>query len=181
MDAVSVKADLRELIRSNEDALIQGMVHQGQQRFIKQVALSNLTPPSGYYYILVYVTDQREFTRGQTSTVQKPTPQAEYEVQLEVSDEALVQIGDLEAYETMHLDFDRFTDRLVDLIREQSWFGSDPKRKLKRAAGEQDRRVEKSNLSGTFVDTENNSTATLYCQIRFTLVEECVDRSKLYE
>lgn len=182
MNEAYTKDSLRDLLLANENTLVSGLTHQGQQRAIRQVALSNLTPPGGYYYILVYLTDAREFSRPQGSIMQNPTAVAEYDVQLELSDEAILQQADIhtEAYETMAMDFDKFSNRIVKLLREQSWIGDEPKLKLKRGSGEADRRIEKSNLSGNYTDTEEREVALLYCQIRFTLIEECVDTEGLY-
>ncbi len=182
MNEGHVKQSLKDLVLNNENMLMADLIHQGQQRQIVQVALSNLTPPQGYYYILVYITGAREFSRLQSSVTQRPTAAAEYDIQIEVADEALVQQEDIfsEAYQTMALDFDKFTDRLVTLIREQNWIGDEPKLKVKRGTGESDRRVEKVNQSGNYLNTEQNEVASLNAAIQFTLIEECVDTTGLY-
>ncbi len=75
-------------------------------------------------------------------------------------------------------EFDEFGDRVVDLIEEQTWIDpSSLKLKLKRQPGDGDRAIKKVDSSGTSIDTEEQAWATLYSQINFTLVQECVNSS----
>lgn len=181
MNEALVKTDLRTLIVDNEATLTSNLTHQGTARVIKHVTRSNLTPIKGYYFILITVLDARERSRPTSSkTVQNPTREATYRVQLEVADQAIVQSGDTEAYEQMHQDFATFVDRIIKLLRDQTWIGSAPKRKLVRNAPEDDREIIKRNLSGTWKDTEDTEYAGLYSQIVFSLVEECINDAGLY-
>lgn len=180
MNEAAVVLSLKDLIEQNSDILVQGLIHQGVNREIRQVTTSNLTPINSYYFILIYATDPSEKTNPTISrTTRAGTRTTRYPILIEIADEAIVQVGDEEAYETMHNDFRTFCDRLVDLIEQQNFIGTEPKAKLERNPAN-DRAVEKRNLSGTWEDTESNNWASLYAQLSFTLIDECIDTSALY-
>lgn len=184
MNIKKVKESLRTLILNNESTLIGSIEHQGQLRRIAQVALTNLTPPQGYYYILVYISDAVEMTQTSGQTTARPKRMVDYTVQIEISDEAMVQYSDqmTQAYESMALDFDLFTDRLVNLLENRNWLDAGNSLKLKRGTGPSDRRIEKSVFSDpSFRTTEGDAVALLYAQLRFNVVEECTDTEALYD
>lgn len=180
MNEAAVVLSLKDLIEQNRDTLTQGLVHQGVNREIRQITTSNLTPISSYYFILIYATDPGEKTNPTSArTTQSGRRMTRYPILIELADEAIYQVGDDEAYETMHNDFRTFCDRLVDLIEKQNFIGTEPKAKLERNLNN-DRAIEKRNLSGTWEDTESNNWASLYAQLSFALVDECIDTSTLY-
>lgn len=182
MNNAYVKQSLKELILSNESELVGDFVHQGNQRFIKHIALTNLDPPHGYYYILIYIPDASTFTQTEGKTVRRPRETTEYTVQMEISDQAVVQPGDWtsEAYETMALDFDKFVGRLIELVRGVNFTDDENTIRLKRDISEADRRIDRADLSGNYQNTEQENVALLYSQLRFTLEEQCVDTSRLH-
>lgn len=182
MDNGYVKTSLRDFIMDNHSLLMRDFKHQSTQRKIAHIALTNLEPPRGYYYILIYVPDSSDYTLTEGKTVQKPRPMARYDVQMEISDEALVQTMDARtgAYETMAMDFDKFIGRLCALIRGVNFVDGDNILRLKRGTGENDRRIDRNDLSGNYRNTENEEVALLYTMLRFSLEEQCVDTSRLY-
>lgn len=180
MNETAVLLSIKELIQLNSATLTQDLVHQNVRRSLAQIATSNLTPPNQYYYVLIYVTDAREGSKPTKSrTTQRPTRNAYYDIQIEISDQAMVQIGEDQPYDTLHNDFRRLCDRTVHLIEQQNFIGTSPKVKLLRREGE-DRWFTKLNLSGTWQDTESQNWAALYSQIRFTVIDECIDNDGLY-
>lgn len=183
MNEVAVKTALRDLIVDNQALLLNGIIHQGVQREIAQIALSNLTPPQGYYYILIYITEARESSQVPVAqNVRQPRSQTIYPVQIEITDQAQIQTGETEAYEVMHNDFDLFGDRLVKLIRTQTWIGNGPKFELQRvSSGDTDRSIVKRNLSGTFVDTEGTDMALLHATLNFNLIQKCSGENELFD
>lgn len=179
MNTDSVKEMVKDLIVDNSATLLTGLTKQGEARIIHEISKSNLTPLPGYYYIIVRIPIAREFSNTNTaSTLRKPTRWAEYECELHVVDEALVQDTDDAAYEQLHADMDKFTDRIIKLIKDQNCIGDCME--IKRSPGENDRAFQKLDLSGTVLDTERSGWASLYYQIHFTLVDKCVDDTALY-
>lgn len=182
MNESQCRTDVRNLINTNKATLVSGITHQGAARVINQITRSTLTPVKSYYFILITVPRVREASTGPASrTVARPLTTAEYPVRIEVADEAKIQADDVEAYDQMELDFEKLCDRIIKLFKDQtSGFGTLGLTMKKSPSGEDDRQVEKINLSGTWKDTEGTSFASLYCQINLTLVDGCVDDSALY-
>lgn len=173
MNEARVVASLKQLISDNADNLCFGLVHQEQARRFMQITTSNLTPPIGYYYLLIYVTDVAEKTQPSAiKNTARGSRMTRYGIQMELADEAMVQAGDDEAYETMHNDFRVLSDRLAELIESNVRIGTNPTLVLERDSLN-DRVVTKTNLSGTWTDTEGNGWASLYCQFTFGLVDGC--------
>lgn len=186
MNEAQCRTDIKDLILDNKATLVTDLSHQGQSREIKRVTRSTLTPVATYYHIVISITKPKETSIPPASrTVANPRTQVEYPVKIEIADEAIIQSADgeedNEAYEKMDLDFQKLCDRIVKLFKDQvSGFGTLGLR-LKRAPSDaDDRQIQKTNLSGTWKDTEGTSYASLYCQINFILVDQCVDDSALY-
>jgi len=129
-------------------------------RILEQIVTSNLTPPHSNYFVLIYAINPRERSKPTSSTTtQRPTREAFYPIQIEVSDFAFMQAGDENAYDTMHNDFRLLCDRMADLIEAQNWIGDSPKTTLLRAPGPEDRLIEKFNLSSEGYEIESELTA----------------------
>lgn len=172
--------NLKALIVANESTLMTGITFQGAAKTIHQITTTNLTPPTGYPYILIYSPTNRERSNlegGSSPTVNHPRRKATYPIVIEITDQAVVSSDDDEAYETAHSNFRLFIDRLCKLIKDQTWIGTNPRAKLVRGDGDDDRVISKQNLSGTWQDTESNWWATLHTQLDFELIDECVDSS----
>lgn len=175
METGTVKTIVKDLIVDNSATLLSGLTKQGQARIIHRITTSNLTPLDGFYYLAIRVTKVREQSHiKRATTTRNPTRMAEYDLEIDVVDEALVQDTDDSAYEGLHNDFDTFTDRIVSLLKTQTWIGTDPKLKLKRQPGAGDRLIDKIDFTGTALDTEGNTWASLFATLKFTLVDECV-------
>ncbi len=167
---------IKQFVVDNALTLTDEIVHQGQRRAIEQISVTGLAPVEKYYYVLVNIPEVRESTRQPTSTTtRRPQGQVEYDVEIDLADAAHIEFLESEAYVTMHHDFRRMTNRLVNLIRAQNSFGADHKLELRRVIGESDRLVRKTELSGNYQETEEAWIAFLYCRLSFTLVERCVD------
>ncbi len=170
---------VRDFIVTNEATIVQGIVFQGIPKGLHQVVGSNLTPPTGYPYVLVICTAAREQSQPQVMNTQQPSRQAIYSIRIEFTDQALYTQGEDYPYQTMHDDFRLMVDRLINLIRTQNWVTATPKLRLQRQESENDRLVTKNNLSGTWQDTEGAWWATLHSQITFSL-EGAIDDTGLY-
>lgn len=173
LDEVAASVAFITFVEANEATFVSGISHQGQPREIAQVSDTPLTPAARYYYMLVNIVNSRSSSRVPIAkNTRRPTSTFEYDLQVEISDTALVEQDDLtlEAYMTAHRDFRTFGDRIVNTLREQDFIGTSPRFVLKRTTGGADRRVEKRDLSGVFEDTEHNDVAILYAHIDFTLV-----------
>jgi hypothetical protein len=177
MNELAVRRTVKDLILNNESTLVQGLIFQGQSRYINQVTYSVITPPNGYFFITVSVTRATTSTRtgfGRTTSV--PPSEVEYSVVVDISDYAVATFGEDAMYEAMDSEFQLFTDRLVALFRSSYWMTDSTGLKFRL---DSERSVLKSNLSETWVEASNYH-ALLYTRISFTLLEECTDDTFLY-
>jgi len=187
-NTAGLKLALKDLIQNNNNELVEGLVHQGVNREIAQITTSTLSPPIGYYFIMIDVSLDREQSRPVSArTTAHPSREVIYTAQVWIGDVAQVELDDEQqsVYETMHLDFDRFVDRVAYLIEQQTWIGTTPKVKLARARGsgagaDGDREVQRENLSATWENNEGDNVASLLSRLTFRLVDECPDDSALY-
>lgn len=177
MNELAVRRAIKDLILNNESTLIQGLVFQGQTRYINQVTYSVLTPPEGYFFITVSVSRANTSTRsGFGRTTALSPSEVEYSVNIDVSDYAIATFGENEMYEAMDSEFQLFTDRIVSLIRTNYWITDSTGLKFRI---DSERTVSKNNLSETWVEASQYH-ALLYTRISFTLLEECTDDTYLY-
>lgn len=178
MDTAAVKQQIKDLIldQDNKATLLLGLSKQGRERGIATITTSSLTPPDGYFYIAIAIPSSNEKSdpKAGVKTARHPIRMAEYSIEVIVADEALMSITEEEHYERMQTDFDNFVDRLIALIKDQTWIGTNPKLQLKRRPGDGDREIKKDEFSGTVLDTENNEWAGLYAILRFVLEGKCV-------
>lgn len=184
MNTEKAKDAVKSFIAENRDQLMTALVHQGQQRQIVQITTSKLTPLHDYYFIGISCPRARTYSEPGVRTVPNPKGWTDYRMLIEVYDEASIQDGDDEAYETMTGDFDRFVDRIEALLRGVPYKTGigETRLNLKKAAGggENDRVISRADLSGTWKDTESTNVAWLYAQLEFTLTEQCDDATSLY-
>lgn len=117
MNEVACQRAIRKLIRDNQDVLVSGMVQQGEQRAINDIVLSVATPPTGYYYILIQVTQKTGSSFDGSAQQSKPHRKAEYNCALHVVDPAIPS-GDVgeEQYEVAHTYHRSLCDRIEALI-----------------------------------------------------------------
>ena len=167
MNEKAVVEAYRAFIVSKESTIVEGITFQGQPKAFHQVVGTNLTPPTGYLYILVICLGGPERSQPVTN-MQRPTRMTAYRMRIEITDQALYTQGETSPYSQMHDDFRLIVDRIADLIEKENWIGTTPKVRLQRQEGEGDRQIEKLNLSGIWQDARNVSWATLHSQLNFT-------------
>lgn len=182
MNVATAKATLKTLINTNGSTLVTGLTAQGEARAIKHLTTTVLTPAREYFFVAIHHEESAEHTRVHTANISVPTARAvEYNMLIHVEDYALAVTGDDELFETAQSNFDKFVDRIVKLIKDQTWIGTDPRYKLIGsidATG--DRRVLRSDSLQAWYDEAEQYHAMLTSQIRFTLIDECVDDTALY-
>ena len=174
IDVTGVKTGLKALLNDNSSTILSGITHQGQARRFAQVTRTILTNVEDTYFVLVNVP--RSLTRSINSDAprRQPASEAIYFVQLRLADIAEIQSGDVEAYETMALDFSTVYGRIVNLIKATNFITSDPCTILARGTGASDRLVTTVDLSQPERDANSNLWAKLYVQIQFQLVDNTV-------
>lgn len=177
MNELAVRRTIKQLINDNESTLISGLTFQGQTRAIHQVTYSSLTPPTGYFFISVTVSNARTRNRGGFGrTTAVPPSEAEYSINIDISDYAVSTPTEDQLFEKMDAEFQLFTDRLVALLRESY--------RLTDSSGltfrlDNDRNVIKNNISTTWEEAAQYHSL-LYSRITLTLLEECTDDATLY-
>lgn len=183
MNRNAAKLALKSFIRANETDLVTGLSAQGENRELAQVTTS-IAPPVAYYWIGIECTNARSFSLPDNVNAAKPPEWVRYEMVIHISDYAIFQTGDDEAYETMHSHFDLLGDRIVKLIRPQvpgqTWIPSEdatPRFLLQFAPGDADKIVGVNSLS-LVGEVSAGLAAMLYTTIKFVL-HECADLSLL--
>lgn len=195
MNEVGCQRAIRKLIQDNEDVLCSEMIQFGQQREIKDVVLSVMTPPVEYYYILVQVLRKIGTNFGGAPGNQaKPHRRAEYNCAVHVLDVAVAsgEAGE-EQYEMAHTDHRILCDRIEALVcgtyfpaggTYATYFGGYPicipdpdsnsEYKLKRGRTS-DRVVNVQNQDTTWTDPNSDQyTPIFYSTLTFTMEEEWV-------
>lgn len=180
MNIDAVKQALRTLVVNNTSTLVTGLSHQGVARTIEHVTTSLMTPPTGYYYVSINVTDVREASKiRQLANANMPPRTAVYDVTIHVADYAVMKVGDAELYTTDQTYFDDLVDRISKLISDQTWIGTSPRFRLVRSETE-GRVIERSNALQPWFDELEQFHAMLVSQLRFQLAEEQTNDSLLY-
>lgn len=171
MDEVLVRVALKALIESNQASLVAGLTSQGQSRSIHQITYSSLTPPTQYYFVSIWTDNVVQRTRqGFGRTVALPPSEVDYHIVIEIADYAVASPGNEdEVFEKMDSDFQRFGDRLVNLLRSTATIiYDDTTYKLR-----DPREVTKENQSDIAVNA-SNFHSMVYSRITFTLTQECI-------
>lgn len=175
MDNVAVAEELKSLILDNAALLVEGLIFQGDVVEAAQVTESVLSPVIDTLFLAVHIPIAYERSQRQ-SNLRKPTREAVYQTQIEVTDLGIEQVDDDQPYEVVHRNFRRFCNRIVKLLNDQTWITDSPRTELLRDAAN-DRRIDFIDLSSS---DQSVVAARLYGQIGFTLVEKCVDDTTLY-
>lgn len=177
MNELAVRSTIKNLIVVNSPLLVTGLSFQGQPRSVHQVTYSSLTPPTGYYYINITVSNVRTNNRrGFGRTAAMSPSEAEYTVNIDISDYAVAIPGEDQLFERMDSEFQLFTDRLVAILRETY--------RITHSSGlsfrlDDERNVTKNNISTSWEEAAQYH-ALLYSRITLTLIEECTDDTTLY-
>lgn len=179
MNELAARKAIKQLLVNNKDVFVDGLVFQGNPREIHQITMSQLTPPTGYYFINIYVSNVRDTNNSIFKNAAKPPTISEYDINIEISDYA---VGDYytedQLFERMDGDFQLFTDRIVAKLRETMYITDiDSGISFTILDG---KNIIKNNLSSTWEEATEYH-AILYSRINFTLVDNCNDDSTLYD
>jgi hypothetical protein len=182
MNVTAAKAAIKSLLDLNSSTLVTSLTQQGQARVIKHLTTTVLTPAKQYFFVAIHHEETAERSKNAgVANASMPPRAAEYNIVIHVEDYAISVAGEDELFETAQANFDKFVDRVVKLIKEQAWIGTSPRYRLPRdAAPEADRRVLRSDSLQAWYDDAEQYHAMLTSQIRFTLIDECVDDTALY-
>lgn len=174
-----LKDAIKELIRDNSSTLLKELMAQGEARQLGHLTTSILTPARSYYFVAIHCEESAEYSAtSRSNQTQRPPRNVRYDVLIHIEEYAIPDDADEELYETAHRNFDKFVNRIASLIEQQNWIGSGPKFRLER--GENDRAIRRSNIPQMWYDEAEAYHAMLTSQLRFVLVQECVDNSVLY-
>jgi hypothetical protein len=166
------------VIDANKASVVSGIVHQGQQREIKEIHKSVLTPPLEYYAVMIHVGEGPEALQdARNSPIRVPV--SEYHAEVHISDFAIPQQGDPDQtpYETMHTDFRTVVSKLAKVFRDTQWMPNAttrPRYTLKDPGKE----IRVSDRTRWFADAANRYPV-LYAVISFTLQTSCDDGASL--
>lgn len=178
MNELALRKTLKTLIENNELLLVSNLTFQGEPRVIHQITYSTMTPPTGYYFISISISDVVDANRTGFGTTKRLAPsQTTYSVVIEISDYAVSSSGENQMFEKMDGDFQVFTDRIIALLRAD--YRIVDALSNKEYVLDQDRTINKSNLSNIWEDAANYH-AMLYSRITFRLIDECTNDSTLY-
>ncbi len=185
MNTDAVKTGIKTLINTNKATLLTGLTSQGKAREIVHLTKAISTPPTGYYFVGIHVLEATGRSRsGVIANTSQPPRSAEYECIIHVEDYAIPVAGEEELYETIQEQFDDFVDRIADLIEDQAWIpdaSTSPRYRLPREKdAKTDRRILRSNAQQGWFDEAEQFHSMFTAQLRFTLLEQCVDTSLLY-
>jgi len=167
---------MRELMSANEDTLIDGFNHQGQPRKLNTVAVTPLSAPNDYYFVMAQVRKVTSMSFPGSGNVARPVEKCFYDCTIHIADAASATYGEEAAFEDVALDFRILSDRIVALLRGVSFSAPSPDDgptfKLPTQRGG-DREVTVVNMDHNWSDvSEEIVVPILYSTISFQL-EEC--------
>lgn len=174
---------LKNLIRTNEATLVSGITHQGVDREIKKIALARAVAPDSFYHTLIEVEVATSLPAVQRSNLVKVTERNLYVCAIHIADAALQQTPDVEEnpYEKMTLDFRRFTQRIVAVLREAGDNGGcfqapapNNNGKFRLPTSGPERQVIVRNDDDSWIGSGGLLNFMLYTRILFTLEEPWV-------
>lgn len=180
MKQVECLLALKNLIWTNRAALVSGIAHQGVDRELKRIALSRLVPPTDFYHMLIEAEAATSLPAAARQNVVKVNERVLYVCAIHIADAAFQQSVDVEAnpYEKMTLDFRRFTQRIVTLLKGAGGRGGcfqapapDDNGKFRLPTGAPERQVIVRNDDDSWIDTGDILNFMLYTRILFTLEE----------
>lgn len=165
MDEVAVRDAIFTLLDNNKATLVSGLSIQGNPRVIATIAKQRVTPPTGYYYISVHVTQAVIYNDDIQDINHNVT---EYSCELEVVDYLFHGASETGLFDKLSSDFNKLCDRAVKLIYNNKKLDSKYELSMSRDI-RLNRRIERQSL---FSVGEQPDDFFLYCLIRFTLVSE---------
>ncbi len=179
MNENAARKAIKQIIQNNCDKLVEGLEFQGALKTIHQITTSDLTPPTGYYYISISIVDSREnnkqgFGRTTATTQQSAT----YDIIIEISDYVTANPGvGEEIFEASDSQFQIFTDRIVNILKENNTITEEDTKLTFQL--EETKTIRKRNATDRWDDVSQYH-AILYSRLSFSLVQKCVDDSSLY-
>lgn len=177
----AVKVSLQELLREKQARLCEGLTRWGEPVELHQITRTNMSPPSGYVYVVIFTPTVRledEPSSGRTVAVPQ-LMRPEYDCTITIVDPAVPDGGiddEDEPYEHSHDVMDMLALRTASLIRGQHFYGTTYKTELRRP----ERQVVVRDLSGSVLDLETQSYVPLAKQLLFTVVGRCFSDDALY-
>ena len=169
MNEKEARLAVKELIDTNSATLLSGLTHFGQAREFVHLTTSAITPPTGYYFVAIYVINSRQTAMKIGTGNPSPIPQIFHNMEIAIVDYVDGEDGETELYENMDSDFQILGDRIVNLLKEQLFIVSSGGIKFR--INRQEPTVTKTNRPVTWEDGDA-FYAMLFADINFEL-EEC--------
>lgn len=116
MSEVSAKKSIQRLLENNANDLLQGIVRFDVQRVFQHITRSPLTPPTGYYFVAIFVENKRKRTFSESANDEIDIKIKQYRVNISLVDYIFGVTGETQLYEAMTDDFNLITDRIIELI-----------------------------------------------------------------
>jgi len=116
MSEISAKKSIQRLLETNANDLLSGIVRFDVQRTFKHITRSPLTPPTGYYFVAIFVENKRSRKFFDPINDDTGIKVKQYRVNISVVDYIFGVTGEEQLYEAMTDDFNIVTDRIIELI-----------------------------------------------------------------
>jgi hypothetical protein len=168
---------LYDLIDSNNEMFVDGLELNGEQRHIRTLSRTVMTPPLSFYAIHFHVASSFMRPSIGQAQVRNPVMEASYSASIFATDFAQITSGETSAFETQHDQFRVFTDRIAVLIKDQFWM-TDVVTGLKFRLPEE-KRIDKINTIQRY-DQETAWPKVMVAVISFDLLQQCADDAGLY-
>lgn len=175
MNTERVLNQIKDLIVLNKDLLVTDLIHQGEQRELKVITTSSLTPPTAYYAVLI--TSSASFESDIVMGAQvginvraNKKRTAFYNIEISIGDEAVGDFQDDELFETADKDFQKLLNRIAELI-----LNADKDGELRLG---NDREIRQLNAVEDWLHADEYH-AMLFGQLQFTVEDFCQD-NQLY-
>ena len=110
MSEVSAKKSIQRLLENNANDLLQGIVRFDVQRVFQHITRSPLTPPTGYYFVAIFVENKRKRTFSESANDEIDIKIKQYRVNISLVDYIFGVTGKTQLYEAMTDDFNLITD-----------------------------------------------------------------------
>lgn len=116
MSEVSAKKSIQRLLELNANDLLSGIIRFDVQRTFQHITRSPLTPPTGYYFVAVFVENKRNRKFFDPTNDDTGIKTKQYRINISLVDYIFGVTGEDQLYEAMTDDFNTVTDRIIELI-----------------------------------------------------------------
>lgn len=116
MSELSAKKSIQRLLQESETDLLQGIIRFDVQRTFAHISRSPLTPPTGYYFLVVFVENKRKRRFQEFGNDDVSLKVQQYRINITLVDYIQGVTGEDQLYEAMTDDFTTVTDRILELI-----------------------------------------------------------------